>query len=336
MALRQADLRAAFEFLLTVQSMPDADAFADALVASAGRVIPADLISYNEIDPVRRRAYFLANPADAVFPGAQAVLEAHMDENPLVVHHARTGDGSARMWSDFITQRQLHETALYDGLFQPLGVERQMVATLPAPPPLLIGLVFMRGGRDFSERDRAMLDLLRPHLLAAYETARLCARRVALERALEAGSEGIAVVARSGRIVDATPVAARLLRSHFESDGADRLPLALASADPPAELTFPHNGTRVLVRLLPGEPRLVWLREEPIDPEPDALRSLGLSRRESQVLALVAGGRTNLNVGELLGIKPRTVKKHLDRIYAKLGVRTRTAAAAEAYRAALR
>lgn len=53
---------------------------------------------------------------------------------------------------------------------------------------------------------------------------------------------------------------------------------------------------------------------------------LGLTRREIEVLACVAGGRTNAEIGALLGIAPGTVKKHLDRIYEKLGVGTRTEA----------
>jgi DNA-binding CsgD family transcriptional regulator len=53
---------------------------------------------------------------------------------------------------------------------------------------------------------------------------------------------------------------------------------------------------------------------------------LGLTRREIEVLSCVAGGGTNAEIGALLGIAPGTVKKHLDRIYEKLGVGTRTEA----------
>ena len=53
---------------------------------------------------------------------------------------------------------------------------------------------------------------------------------------------------------------------------------------------------------------------------------LGLTRRELEVLAWVAGGRTNAETAELLSIAPGTVKKHLDHIYEKLGVSTRTEA----------
>lgn len=55
---------------------------------------------------------------------------------------------------------------------------------------------------------------------------------------------------------------------------------------------------------------------------------LALSPREREILALLAGGKTNSEIGEALWIAPSTVRRHLEKIYAKLGVRTRTAAVA--------
>jgi DNA-binding CsgD family transcriptional regulator len=52
----------------------------------------------------------------------------------------------------------------------------------------------------------------------------------------------------------------------------------------------------------------------------------GLSRRESEVLIWVAKGKTNSDIGEILGISRRTVDTLLSRTYQKLGVETRTAA----------
>lgn len=58
----------------------------------------------------------------------------------------------------------------------------------------------------------------------------------------------------------------------------------------------------------------------------EALARLGLTRRESEVLRWVAAGKTDRDVAQLLGCSPRTVHKHLQRVYCKLGVETRTAA----------
>jgi DNA-binding CsgD family transcriptional regulator len=57
-----------------------------------------------------------------------------------------------------------------------------------------------------------------------------------------------------------------------------------------------------------------------------------LSPRERDVLALVAQGKTNGEVGAALGLSPRTVGKHLEHVFEKFGVHTRTAAAAEWFR----
>lgn len=56
-------------------------------------------------------------------------------------------------------------------------------------------------------------------------------------------------------------------------------------------------------------------------------RMFGLTQREAEVLLWVAQGKTNRDIGQILGTSPRTVNKHLEHVYIKLGVETRTAAA---------
>ena len=68
--------------------------------------------------------------------------------------------------------------------------------------------------------------------------------------------------------------------------------------------------------------------------DPASLHSLSLTRREREVLVLVAKGRTNKEIAARMHVRATTVNKHLERIYENLGVRTRTAAAAAAFRAA--
>ena len=55
--------------------------------------------------------------------------------------------------------------------------------------------------------------------------------------------------------------------------------------------------------------------------------TLKLTAREAEVLYWVVKGKTNRDIGEIVGSSPATVKKHLERVYVKLGVETRTAAA---------
>jgi DNA-binding CsgD family transcriptional regulator len=71
-------------------------------------------------------------------------------------------------------------------------------------------------------------------------------------------------------------------------------------------------------------------RQETWDTE--ALReSLGLTGREAEILMWISRGKTNKEVGIILGSSPRTVNKHLEHIFEKLGVSTRAAAVAKAF-----
>jgi len=58
------------------------------------------------------------------------------------------------------------------------------------------------------------------------------------------------------------------------------------------------------------------------------LEQAALTHRESEVLSWVAKGKTNRDIADILGMSPRTVNKHLEHIFDKLGVETRSAAAA--------
>jgi DNA-binding response OmpR family regulator len=61
-------------------------------------------------------------------------------------------------------------------------------------------------------------------------------------------------------------------------------------------------------------------------------RKLQLTQRESEVLMWIARGKSNRDIAEILNLSPRTVNKHLEQIYAKLGVENRASAAALAVR----
>jgi DNA-binding NarL/FixJ family response regulator len=81
--------------------------------------------------------------------------------------------------------------------------------------------------------------------------------------------------------------------------------------------------------------------EAPVEPAmaepevPSVASSLGLTRRETEVLTLVAAGRTNRQIGQALYITPKTASVHVSRILAKLGVASRGEAAAVAHRLGL-
>ena len=71
-------------------------------------------------------------------------------------------------------------------------------------------------------------------------------------------------------------------------------------------------------------------RETGSDSPAEFSKELGLTSREGEVLSWLSKGKTNRDIAQILELSPRTVDKHLEQIYAKLGVENRTAAAAVA------
>jgi DNA-binding CsgD family transcriptional regulator len=88
-----------------------------------------------------------------------------------------------------------------------------------------------------------------------------------------------------------------------------------------------HDG-RLSVRLFRDHAQSLLLLEESL-PAPGKIDGFSLTRREAEVLAWLSRGKTNRDISAILGTSPRTVQKHVEHIFQKLGVETRTAAAAK-------
>jgi len=74
---------------------------------------------------------------------------------------------------------------------------------------------------------------------------------------------------------------------------------------------------------------------QPSGPNLKAIKALGLTRRETQMLDFLAKGKSNKEIARDLGLSPNTIKTHLANLYEKLGVRNRTQAVSEAMKLAL-
>ena len=102
----------------------------------------------------------------------------------------------------------------------------------------------------------------------------------------------------------------------------------------PKSTVIERNGERLVVRLVTDRQEgihLVRLEKQRQATSAGSLKRLGLSRRETEVLRWLARGMTNAKIGTTLGLSRFTVRTHLEHIYQKLEVQTRTAAAAIAY-----
>ena len=230
--------------------LPDGEGLPPSLMADLMGQIRCDGISLEYFDSGRRESRFLQG-----IPGlGEDGLEAYEDLNqatwPLYwdcqpcSYPERTGDlRSIIKISDFYSTRQWHANGMYSDIYRPQGLEHELQMCLPDPagrtagPGRTVRLFFFRqSGPDFSERDRAVLTLLRPHLDRAYL-------------------------------------------------GAER-------------------------------------RRHPLP---------RLTPRQKDLLHLLAAGYTNTQIARRLGISEGTVRTHLENIYEKLHVSSRTAAVTRAF-----
>lgn len=86
-----------------------------------------------------------------------------------------------------------------------------------------------------------------------------------------------------------------------------------------------HEGRRLVMRFIPDRAlRFLLLEEHTLAPSATGLKPFLLTPWESEVLAWVTMGKTNRDIAAILSTSARTVKKHLEHVYEKLGVETRT------------
>lgn len=157
-------------------------------------------------------------------------------------------------------------------------------------------------------------------------------------QALDVGGLGVLVVDTRGRIAWQSPQAQRWLADVFADDlGQERTRWlqAVDATDDACRCRAPY-GRMLMARRL-GEVGLgetMWLLSlQPAgDASPSRLATASLTPRETEVLSWIAKGKTNRDVADILGLSPRTVNKHLEHVFEKLGVETRAAAAALASR----
>jgi DNA-binding CsgD family transcriptional regulator len=206
------------------------------------QLIPADSVLFEEADLLNRQAVAdqilvegehqvaFVGPEPEVAPEVWVAREAFLPYS----YWARTGDvATVLRWSDFYSQTELRNQPFYDLVRQDSTVRYGINVSLPAPAGWTRKVGFFRTHRDFSERDRLALQLLRPHLHEVYLDA-------------ERRRHGV-----------------------------------------------PH-----------------------------------LTRREREILELVSQGYSNAEIAGTLFIAVATVRKHLENIFNRTGVRTRSAAAA--------
>jgi DNA-binding NarL/FixJ family response regulator len=157
--------------------------------------------------------------------------------------------------------------------------------------------------------------------------------------ALDASGRFLLATDRSGRVLWCTPKARQMLAGGVLPPAAIEQLLRMRRADArtPARCLVELGERRLECSFLSslGADELLFRLAEVANAEGDtpALQlNFGLTSREAEVLLWISRGKSNRDIGEILNISPRTVNKHLEPIFMKLGVENRAAAAAAAVR----
>lgn len=215
------------------------DPFPPGVLLGIARLIPSDAcVGYQEADV--SGDFRVVQLVEVIGTPPSAITERAFDElgwqNPMHCRLHADEEGVLRL-SDLLTRRQRSHLEYNDAVWRPHGIDDALRMWIPAPPGRARSIYVERSRRNYTDRERTLFELLRPHLA----------------------------------------------RIHLNAESRRR-------ADP----------------------------------------ALGLTPREAEVLGWVARGKTNSEIAAVLFVSPLTVRKHLEHIFEKLDVRTRTAAAAYA------
>ena len=221
-------LRAALDLLGAMnESALDKASFARLGVERLPKLVASEFttLSICHLATGKREVYGM--PAGALSAEDRAAFDRHFHEHPLVRYHAYQRGANTQRISDSLPLEQFRRSALYNDYYRRIRIDHAMALPIYVRDGLLVSFVLNRTRRDFTDRERALLDVLRPHLARIYRKA-------------------------------------------------------------------------------------------------SALG--GMTAREAEVLRWVGAGKSDAQIGAILRISARTVQKHLQNVYEKLGVENRTAA----------
>jgi DNA-binding CsgD family transcriptional regulator len=237
--LKRSDLQATIALLgAMTESARDFDTYAAAGVRLLPSLVASEMTTLSVCDLASGRRDVVSCPAGRLGAADRACFDRFFFEHPLVRYHAVVRGPGAHRISDSVPFARFRQRALYSEYYRRIGIDHAMALPLHVDDRTLVSFVLNRSKRDFSDRDRSVLDLARTTLAALHR--------------------------RFGR-----------------TTGDDAPRSAFAGV---------------------------------------------LTAREREVMRWLGAGKSDRDIGEILGCSHRTVQKHLQRIYDKLGVETRTAA----------
>jgi DNA-binding CsgD family transcriptional regulator len=348
--------------ILQLYTLRDLDTFGLDSLSIVDRLVPGEVPMFHTSHGVTPKQDYVCLRGFRLTSEMERTMHEHFGSHPIVQNMPLTLTG-AHTISDFVTQQQLHQfEGLYQQFLRLLELEDQIILFLPDPNPYswqklsqlgtkLVGFTQNRTQRNFTERDRLILNLLRPHLAQAYTNVQqyhqLQQENHQLQQSLN--HLGAIVLDSEMQIRSIAPQSIIWLEAYFAKSTCShqQLPDRLQSwlryqidcltknLDLPhvcLPLRIQRAGRELTIRLtieLERTQYLLLLTEQTLA-SLNSLALLGLSQRETEVLKLVIQGKDNKAIAAHLSVNISTIRKHLENIYTKFGVKSRTEAIAHA------
>lgn len=338
--LTKRELQALFDFIKDCYPICDLETFSQRVISRLAKIVPTEFIVNNVVKPGREQNASATYSLHTGSPSKNKNFAQRIHQHPIFVRHEKKSDTA---------QGQFNRRALHGKSYAHLGIKFRIAQRLIKQVPL------NRRSKFFGDRNQLLLNLLSPYVNQAYRNAQtvthLQQKLTLVDLALYRVSLGLIFLTPNGKICLATTWGMQQLTSYlgpqFLRENCLPEPLwtwvkqqeiALASKGKndvllqQNPLVLAREMKRLVIRpVFDFDQILLLLEGQPITPQPQPLVGFGLSPREAQVLSLVAQGKTDKEIGMILALSTRTVQKHLEHIYQKIGVESRTAAASKVY-----
>lgn len=281
-------------------------------------------------------------------PENLAVLQDALDESGYSVVLANDGSSALEQASALLPDVVLLDAVMpgMDG-FEVCRRLKANLQTRAIPVIFMTGqpesehvvAAFQAGGSDYVSKPVRQNEML-ARIQAHTQNARLPSQA---RSALDAFGHAVLTVDPDERILWQTPLARQWLDSYFPADIKSALPppvspwlqravRARSGGEQAAPLVIAQGTRRLIFTLGEADEAVQWsivLREEADDALVQSLLAKHhLTQGEAEVLHWLSKGKTDREIGDILGASPDTINAHLEQVFAKLGVATRSAAAA--------
>jgi DNA-binding response OmpR family regulator/DNA-binding CsgD family transcriptional regulator len=278
-------------------------------------------------------------------PDNLALLHATLDQAGYTVLVATDGFSAIERAANFLPDAILLDAMMpqLDG-FETCRLLKQNPATKHIPIIFMTGLTesehvvkgFQSGGVDYVTKP-VQTDEVLARLATHISNSKLVNQR---EQMIDAAGIAMLALDKDGKVLWQTPIAIHMLQDNLPQQQAQRddFYIRLSGWFTQSDLTEPLLVAGLQQNLSLSKladtgrgAHLVLIQPQEAIPSADVLmQTCAVTKREAEVLYWVALGKTNRDIGEILELSPRTVNKHLEHIFTKLNVETRTAAVASA------